>query len=339
MWSGQGWANKAGDQYFKDQRQRADTADDKGRRIFFNMMRQIGDEIQTATSALNLLGPSPKVLDLCMAPGGYTASVLRYTPHAHVSGITLSHAEGGHKLLVRHGIQDSRVEVAELDITMLSSEFGAGEIPKDHPDRLKFLQSIRPYPDKSFDLIFCDGQVLRTHARSSYRECSEALRLTCSQLILAMQRIRPGGTLIMLLHKVDAWDTVNLLFQFDKFANVHLFKPVKKHAQRNSFYLIATDINPVHPMAISAVAGWKNDWREATFAYGQYTTEVGKRRLRDSEEESRVLAEFGSKLIKLGEPIWAIQRDALKGAAFIPREKRDTLQSPYADESQGVLKR
>jgi 23S rRNA U2552 (ribose-2'-O)-methylase RlmE/FtsJ len=326
----QGWANKEGDEHFKQQRQRADHADDKGRLIFFNMMRYIGDELQDATGVLSMQEESPEVLDLCMAPGGYTASVLKYSPKAQVSGITLPEKEGGHKLLIRRGFADPRIQVTQLDITMLWSEFCAEDIPEDHPDKAEFLHGERPYLNKSFDLIFCDGQVLRTHTRSTYRDRKEALRLSCSQLILAMQRIRPGGTMIILLHKVDAWDTVNLLFQFSSFASLQLFKPKKKHGTRSSFYLIATKINPHHPEAISAVAGWKSDWREATFAYKEDVVDVRKSRLRNNDEESQVLTDFGSTLVRLGDPVWAIQRDNLRNAAFIRNQSTENSQLPVS---------
>lgn len=293
-------------------------------------MQRIGDELHAATGALHLRGNHPQVLDLCMAPGGYTASALRYTAHAQVSGITLPENEGGHQLLVRRGLGDARVQVIQLDVTMLWSEFCADDIPQDHPDKAKFLPDQRPYLDKSFDLVFCDGQVLRTHARSTYRERTEANRLICSQLILAMQRIRIGGTMIILLHKVDAWDSVMLLFQFNSFASIQLFKPKKAHGSRSSFYLVATNVNPQHPVAISAVAGWKKDWKEATFAYKEDTTDFWKARLKSTDVESRVLTEFGSTLIRLGEPIWAIQRDNLRSAAFIPKEKPEDSQPPVS---------
>ena len=284
------------------------------------MMRQIGDEMQAATGALRIQAGNPQVLDLCMIPGGYTASALQHNRHAHVSGITLPENEGGHKLFVN---RDRRVKVTQLDITMLSSELGAEEIPEDHPDKMKFLPGKRPYLDKRFDLVFCDGQVLRTHARSTYRERKEALRLICSQLILAMQRIQPGTTIIILLHMVDAWDTVNLLFQFNSFASIQLFKPVKKHGIRSTFYLIARNVNPDHPAAIAAVAQWKANWKEATFIYNEDTTLVEEAKPRNMSERIHVLDEFGSRLIELAEPIWAIQRDALKSAPFMRRNENN----------------
>lgn len=107
-------------------------------------MRQIGDEIQATTGVLALKTESPNVLNLCMAPGSYTASILKFNPHAHVSGVTLPEKEGGHKLLIQWGLEGSRIEVMQRDITMLSSEFGVEDIPDDHPDKMNsFLANGR----------------------------------------------------------------------------------------------------------------------------------------------------------------------------------------------------
>ena len=158
-----------------------------------------------------------------MAPGGYSASALKYSPHACVSGITLPASLGGHQLLIPCGRNDPRVRVMFADITMLAAEYGMTDIPDHHPDNLNFSPK-RPWATKSFDLVFCDGQVLRTHAPHmlNYRQLREAERLACSQLILAMQRIKPGGTLIMLLHKVEMWQTMKLLRLFDEISQLEL---------------------------------------------------------------------------------------------------------------------
>ena len=162
-------------------------------------MQEIGDELQNETNALAMTSEREEVvriLDLCMAPGGYTASALKYNPTAIAYGVTLPLAKGGHKVL----FQSSRNSVKFHDVTMFAAEFGTDEIPLAHPEHASF-SSERPYLGQTFHLVFCDGQVLRTHQRAECRERQEALRLTVSQLILSLQRIRPGGTLVMLLHK------------------------------------------------------------------------------------------------------------------------------------------
>ncbi len=279
------------------------------------MMQQIGDELQDATGALTINTEQPEVLDLCMAPGGYALSALKYNTLAHVSGITLPEENGGHRVMVRHGHVDghvdAQIQVAFLDITMLIEEFGVTKVPDDHPDKDKFLHGSRPYLGKTYDLIFCDGQVLRTHNGGPYWANNEPLRLSCSQLIFALQHIRIGGTLIMLLHKVEACHSVELLYTFSKFASIRLFKPIKKHALRSSFYLVAQNILPQHPTAISAVSSWKEAWKLATFSNEPEIKGVG-----DIAEMTTMLADFGAKLVELAEPVWMIQRDASARSHF-----------------------
>jgi len=294
--------------------------------IFFNMMQRIGDEMQASTGALSLPGPSPEILDLCMAPGGYSASALKCNPSALVAGLTLHPSLGGHQILIPYGRRDLRVDVLFTDITMLATELGVEDIPEAHPEFASFSHD-RLWAGRSFDLVFCDGQVLRAHKpyRASYREPSEATRLTCSQLSMAMQRIKPGGTFIMLLHKIDSWRTIKLLSQFDSFAQIELFKPLAAHRTRGSFYLIAKNVQPHQPEALVAIEEWKVAWKMATLR-PLVTEEPGQspdsneQEVRDGQV-ARVLASFGEKLIVLGELVWQIQSNALKEAPWCKNEE------------------
>jgi hypothetical protein len=126
-----------------------------------------------------------------------------------------------------------------------------------------------------------------------------------------MKRIKTGGTFIILLHKVDSWGTIEILHILESFSKIQLFKLVRIHAQRSSFYVIAKDVQPEHPKAIEAIQKWKKDWWMVTLAGKEHTGE-------DKEVEVRrvysVLDSFGSKLIELVRPIWQIQLDALRKA-------------------------
>lgn len=282
-------------------------------------MQRIGDELQATTGILRLRGGNPQIFDICMAPGGYSAAALKHSPSAHVCGISLPMALGGHPMLIPYGSEDQRVEVKFADITMLAAEFGVTEIPKEHPDFSNFSPE-RPWATTPFDLVFCDGQVLRTQEVASYRQQREAGRLACSQLILAMQRIKPGGTLIMLLHRVEMWQTIKLLSIFDKISDLHLFKPREAHNTRSSFYLVAKNVQPHSEEAIAAVEGWKATWKEATFSVPGPNEKVREEEAPDSQvlhaETKNLIAKFGERLIELGEPVWLIQKEALKAAPW-----------------------
>ena len=118
------------------------------------MMCKIGDEMDAKSGGtLTLPRSNARVLDLCMAPGGYTASVLKYSPHAVVCAFTLDREMGGHEKLLR---KDTPVDIKFGDITMLHREFGVEDIPHDHCEVSKF-DSRRLWNGKKYNLVFCDG--------------------------------------------------------------------------------------------------------------------------------------------------------------------------------------
>ncbi|PVH86684.1 hypothetical protein DL98DRAFT_557208 [Cadophora sp. DSE1049] len=312
-----GWNNPKGDEHFKRQRHRADNTKGQEAVTFYRMMQQIGDEMQTKTGAFSHVnrtqpGDDFRILDLCMAPGGYTSAALKYNPGSNATGITLPPNQGGHKVL----LNSPRSTVLYQDITMFAKEFGVDdhEIPTKHPARASF-RTERPFISQKFDLVICDGQVLRTHERPEYREATEATRLTNSQLILALQRIRQGGTLIMLLHKIEAWDTMELLYLFSQFSDIEVFKPVKKHAIRGTFYLIAKNVQPDAEAGNVAVGAWKRAWWNATFG-GENRTGAGRMSIDDGYAQS-VIDSFGEKFTVLAKPVWRIQADALSRSDFV----------------------
>jgi hypothetical protein len=100
------------------------------------------------------------------------------------------------------------------DVTMLASEMLKGTdktIPKGYPDSTK-INTLRPFVSHKMNLVFLDGIVLRTHDRASYRQQTEPLRLSTAQMVLGMQRLIQGGTMVMLMHKVDSWASVNVIY-------------------------------------------------------------------------------------------------------------------------------
>ncbi|TLS24620.1 hypothetical protein PpBr36_08591 [Pyricularia pennisetigena] len=321
-----GWKSNKGDEHFNRQRKRADNASEKSHLALYKLMIGLGFQINKATSAFNVQrgrdhrSPrTPAVLDLCTAPGGFACVALKLNPKAIVYGITLPEDEGGHKMRVLDEGPKlaSRVNIEFLDITMLASEMGCSpdEIPADHPDAAEF-SSDRPFADLKFDLVFCDGQVLPNQERSAYREGGEAARLTASQLVTALQRIRTGGTIVALMHQVDALRSFCTLSYFASFSELKLFKSAKTHATRSSFYLVATKVRPCSEGARLAIEEWKGAWKSATLdaVQGHHKTIYSGLSL---EQFDKMLKDFGPQYLEMARPILAIQAEALRNAPWM----------------------
>ena len=66
--------------------------------IFYEMMKEIGQEMHRSTCALaisNMAPNSPTILDMCMAPGGFLATTLNINPGARALGFSLPVSKGG----------------------------------------------------------------------------------------------------------------------------------------------------------------------------------------------------------------------------------------------------
>ncbi len=282
------------------------------------MHKKIGTQLQAATGAFSSPADSSttiRAINLCMAPGGYTSTLLKVNPSASINGITLTEESGGHAMLLPFGNEDSRVDVKFMDITMLASEYGPSNanIPLAHPEAAKFVEDS-PYQSLTFDIVVCDGQNLRTHKRAACRKDQEAFRLVLSQLIFGMNRIRAGGTLVILLHQLGSWNSVKLLRTFDSFSNIQLFKPLGFHQDRSSFYLVAKDVQPGLSEAIKSIEQWRSDWWQATFGGVEFTGKIVED---DSKSVNSVLESFGQKFMELGREIWKIRLEAMKEAPYV----------------------
>ena len=284
------------------------------------MMKAIGKELQDATGAFSFNTKLIQVLDLCMAPGGFAAYAIQENPMGVVDAFSLSEAEGGHPVLVPFGKRDTRVRVHFTDITMWAEELGVDKVPEDHPDISKFCSGW-PYPCGAYDLVICDGQALRTQEVAEYRKLSEQTRLTNAQLVLGLQRIKAGGTLIMLLHKAHKWRCVKLLKMFSHFSDIQLFKPSGYHAEKSSFYLVAKNVQPEKEDARQAINMFRSSWCATTFGTDQ--REVESDELVDGDDIVSVLDEFGPKFIELARPVWAIQAAALREARWMRRNRTE----------------
>ncbi|KAF2241822.1 hypothetical protein BU26DRAFT_468595 [Trematosphaeria pertusa] len=282
----------------------------------FDMMRTIAREMDHETGAYALANDKPKVLDLCMAPGGFVAYFLERFPDGHADAITLPVKEGGHQVVLPFGSRNDHVHVTFADVTMFAAELGVQSIPKEHPEEQKLL-AMWPYSEHSYDLVICDGQALRTQNLAEYRKMCEQSRLFNSQLVLALNRVRPGGTIIALLHKSHKWRTFSLLQLFSKFSDIQLFKPKKFHAEKSSFYLVAKNIRPKSQNAIDAVGKFARSWSRGTFPDSIGSSEDNDNDDLSEQEFELLLEDFGGKFMHLVRPVWETQATALANASWM----------------------
>ncbi|OBT58261.1 hypothetical protein VE04_01547 [Pseudogymnoascus sp. 24MN13] len=170
---------------------------------------------------------------------------------------------------------------------MFAKEFGVDEVPCTHPGHDSFSLE-RPFINQRFDFVICDGQLTANSsvaAHPTWRDISH------------------------LLHKIEALDTMELLYLFSQFSDIEVFKPLRKHAIRSTFYLIAKNVQPSVESARVAVIAWKKAWWNATFGGEQG---VGAQRLdKDDKYAQAIIDSFGDRLTTLARPVWKIQADAL----------------------------
>ncbi|RSL61717.1 hypothetical protein CEP54_006084 [Fusarium duplospermum] len=311
-----GWESSKGDAHFNKQRRIADEPTKKDVRFFYNMMHEIGRDMNKATRAFDLSGiKKPALLDMCMAPGAFVAQVLDKYPNIRVRAMSLPLKDGGHR--IRLG--DRNVAVEFRDITMLAADMGMkmDDVPGPGPDPGN-LEFTKVFSDSErFDLVLCDGAVRRTHQRTAWRERREATRLTLTQLAIGLEHLNNGGTMVILLHKLDSWPCFSLIRNFSKFSTIQLFKHPQYHRLRSSFYLVAKNIQTNNILAKELISEWKEKYKVATVG----TDEEYSRVLQISSQDAQAaLDEFGDEFIVMGRKIWKLQGESLAKASFMKSE-------------------
>jgi hypothetical protein len=90
-----------------------------------------------------------------------------------------------------------------VDITMLASDMGTKAISLHHPEAREFQPFILP-SERSFDLVICDVQVLRTQELPHSLQKTESRCLSAAQLALGLQHLKSGRRLVFLMHEIEA---------------------------------------------------------------------------------------------------------------------------------------
>lgn len=254
---------------------------------------------------------------LSCCPGGFSDYVLRRNPEAQGVGISLEQENGGHGLAIPFP-QRARFEIHWIDLTYLA-------ICSPQSRRLpsgKVALFQMPFTPSGFQLVFLDGQHRRPQESDSTHPW-DIDRLLIAQLIIGLQSLNRGGTLIVKLSHLESATTARLVYMLDKISKtIVAFKPYV-HATRGSFYAVATGVGRglEWEKRASYLKNLKKVWWNLTYDGPQNEG----RWLR--EEDLNFISKFETlggpyleRLIKLGRGAWRAQSNALRRAYCRIRE-------------------
>ncbi|EPQ53652.1 hypothetical protein GLOTRDRAFT_45291, partial [Gloeophyllum trabeum ATCC 11539] len=290
------------DRAFVKQHSVADNADRKLQQYWFHNMKKIMREIDNHTGCI----PFRRLdfLDLGCCPGGFSSYILTKNRKARGIGVSLPVEEGGHESMLENEFQP-RFDLYFADIT----SFQLGPSTIDHE---RFWSLPTPISSGRFDLVIVDGHQLRTQV-SEYAAPWDIDRLLISQIIIALQTVRPGGTIIIKLTHPESIMTAKVLFLLESLSKrLSTYKPRTMHTKRGSFYAVARGLGKESDRLPEVLHALKELWVEMTFG-----GEEGKGRFLlwgdldfavTTEELHRA---YLDRLIELGRGVWDAQAQAL----------------------------
>ncbi|KAI9039333.1 uncharacterized protein KD926_009476 [Aspergillus affinis] len=277
----------------------------------FRGMETTGEKLVAETNILKLHTSTPQVLDLCMAPGGFVATVEKALPKSIIDTIILPTPLGGYNVLNPHIFR----YVMHTD-KLIYNLVDEGVVENDFETEL--YEITRPFLGGPYDLIFCGCAPAKYQPREDYQSYCEAIRLSLSQLVFALDRLKPGGSLVLLLDRIDAWHTVCILHALSRFSEIQVYKHPEIHATKSSFYLVAKNVNLDHEDFKHAINNWRDLW---TYIGFEDTVDAQRMTWRcdkiDQEKNFKSdFEQFGPRFLELARPVWKIQATAMRRASF-----------------------
>jgi len=173
----------------------------------------------------------------------------------------------------------------------------------------KYLQ-VLPFDirARTFDLALLDGHNLRTQI---HELPWDGIRLSLSQIILGLQSVKQGGTIVIKLSRPEGVYTARILYMLDKLcSSLSTCKPQTMHSDRGSFYAVAKGVGlgMEGGRLPNILNTFKYLWLEATFG-----GEEGRGRPLTENDLDLIVKlgdlqnEYLDRLIQLGRVIWKIQ--------------------------------
>ncbi|EPQ53651.1 hypothetical protein GLOTRDRAFT_130988 [Gloeophyllum trabeum ATCC 11539] len=300
-----GWKDPKLDCDFAVQRTVADNADTELSFYWFNRMKAIMQEIDLWTHCVSLRPLD--FLDLGCCPGGFSSYILATNRNARGVGVSLPVEDGGHEYTLEHAHRP-RFDIYFADVT--SYQLGPTNV---HHQRLYYLPS--QISSTLFGLVILDGHQLRTQI-SKYKVPWDIDRLLVSQMIIALQVVRPGGNVVIKLTHPERITTAKILYMFDILSErLFTHKPRTMHQNRGSFYAIARGVGKGvraawQPRMLQAL---QELWLEITFGGIE-----GKGRFVEGADFDFAITtedlhqKYLDRLISLGLGVWSVQARSLE---------------------------
>jgi hypothetical protein len=176
---------------------------------------------------------------------------------------------------------------------------------------------LKPFPyqikPRSCHLVILDGHQLRTQEGARRWDYD---RLLISQLILGLEAVKHGGTIVLKLSRPARDCTAKVLCMLDMVCGSLLTcKPQTMHTIRGTFYAIAKEAghgtDAVRLPAI--IEGLRKLWFELTFGgengSGRFMLESDLDFVITTDE---LIDHYLTRLIELGRGVWMIQAKALR---------------------------
>lgn len=221
-------------------------------------------------------------------------------------GVSLPVVEGGHEYLLEEHLR-SRFQLCCTNLTYF--QLGPSVIDDDR------LQSLPPQlKERTFDLALLDGHQLRTQVGALPWDQE---RLLISQLILALQSVKEGGTIVMKLPLPHKLVCAKILYLFRMLSiELRCWKPESMHINRGTFYAVARGIGKglKGPRLPDVLVEFRKLWVSLTFGgeegFGRPMTVKDLDFLIGTDELCGYHLDW---LMKLGRPLWRVQKNALEG--------------------------
>lgn len=180
---------------------------------------------------------------------------------------------------------------------------------------------------RHFDLVILDGHPLRSQKVDT---SNVGPRLLVTQLLIALQTVRRGGTIIAKLSGVHRPDTQAILWMLDALSDRRLTtcKPISMHATRDTFYVVAEGMQREGWVGmdrddgrwarvlgiLEVIHGLEGRWADVTFCGDKKRVAEGRMWEAVGCGEGDKVA-FKKRMDELAEPVELVQRLALEGLA------------------------